>query len=172
MASNPLPLLAAAAGAFFLMKAAKKSDEKPKEEGWEDYKPGDDTPIPEITSTDTFTFATLRAQPIELTEIDGDGNSVTVTEIPDGWEYKVDLPAGYATAYAGTAGVNPDRFVGIQINRAEKKVVAVVKNYAEARQLAKDHSSSPYIVQFKAVDPTPFSMDAILVYFSFPPSAE
>lgn len=162
MASNPLPMLAAAAGAFFLMKAMRKDDAK-KDTAWEEYTPPskeDDSPTPDPVTTDTYSFDTLRGRPIELINIKNDGESVTITDIPfDDWEFKVDTPTGY-----GHLTDTPDRFMGIKVDKAAKKMVVVSKNVAEALQLP-----NQLRVRLVAVNPQPMSLDETLVYFLYNP---
>lgn len=169
MASNPLPLIAAAAGAFFLMRATRGKDESGGE--WNDYVPpsGDTTPTPDPVTTETFGFPALRGQPVSLQNIQGDGESITIVDVPSDWTFEV-VPTVWPDVHPQ---IRPSKYVGLKVDATGKKLVAVTKNVAELKQLIKAANITGYSATLKgsspqAQQPMTGVFPDTLVQFQFP----
>jgi hypothetical protein len=134
-------MLAAAAAAFFLLRATQKDGEKSE---WEDYKEPqkDPTPTPDAKTTETFSFDQLRSNPVELRDIQGDGESITITGVPfDEYTFEISYPLGIGTVMESFLG-DASRYMGLKTHKADKKLLAIAKNVGTVRQLLKDNNTA------------------------------
>jgi hypothetical protein len=173
MASNPLPLIAAAAGAFFLMRATRRTLEGGG--GWEEYKDPsqDDSPTPDAVSPERIPFGDLLGSPRNLWDVQKDGTSILLTGVPfDQYRFEISYPFGTGTVIASQLG-DAGRYMGLRANPEKGELLVIAKNVAELKQLIKAANITGYSATLKgsspqAQQPMTGVFPDTLVQFQFP----